>query len=106
MKTFTETQEWFEIEGSLATVGISQILQKEIGEVVYIQMPEVGTFLIKDQESVILESTKAALDTYAPLTGRVVAINEKVLQDSSLVNNDPENEGWLYKIDISDENNA
>lgn len=106
MKIFTETQEWFEIEGSIATVGISQMLQKEIGEVVYIQIPEVGTFLEKDQESVILESTKAALDTYAPLSGRIVAINEKVLQDSSLVNKDPENEGWLYKIDIGNEKSA
>ncbi|MEI6532015.1 MAG: glycine cleavage system protein H [Chlamydiota bacterium] len=103
MKTFTETEEWFEIEGNIATVGVSQTLQKEIGEVVYIQIPPVGTDLIKDQEAVILESTKAALDTYAPISGRIVAINKKVLEDPSIVNKDPEKEGWLYKIEICDE---
>lgn len=104
MKTFTETEEWYEIDGSFATIGISQTLQKEVGEIVYIQIPPVGTFLIKDQEAVILESTKAALDTYAPLTGRIVAINQKVLEDPAIVNKDPEKEGWLYKIEIDNEN--
>ncbi len=103
MKTFTETEEWFEIEGGIATVGVSRKLQREIGEVVYIQIPPVGTYIFKEQESVILESTKAALDTYAPLSGIIIAINKKVLEDPGIVNQDPENEGWLYKIEICNE---
>ena len=106
MKTFTETEEWFECDGAIATVGISQVLQKEIGDVVYIQMPALGSYLEEGQESVILESTKAALDTYAPLSGKVIAINEKVVEDPSIVNQDPENAGWLYKIEIGDEENS
>ena len=101
MKRFTETHEWVEIQDQLARVGISNLLQKEIGQIVFIDLPKVGQVLTEGQEAAILESTKAALDTYAPLSGTVVAINTRVKDNPSLINSSPENEGWLYQIALS-----
>lgn len=105
MKQFTETEEWLLEEEGIVTVGISRILAAEVGDIVFVQLPTLGSYLEKEKEAAILESTKAALDTYAPLSGRVVAINEKVLEDPSIINKSPEDEGWLYKL-VIDENRS
>jgi glycine cleavage system H protein len=106
MKEFTDTEEWFEQEGGVVTVGITRVLAAEVGDVVYVKLPLVGTLLEKEAEAAILESTKAALDTYAPVGGRVIAINQRVIEDPSIINKSPEDEGWLYKIAADEENSS
>lgn len=97
-KIFTASHEWYMKEGDVATVGISKYTQKELGEVVYLELPKVGQEVKVDEEVVILESTKAATDIPSPLGGRVIEINEPLLKDPRLVNQDPEGAGWLYKL--------
>lgn len=100
MKEFTPTHEWIEIEGASATVGITDHAQKELGEIVFVELPKIGQIVQKGEEVCVLESTKAAADVYSPASGRVTAINDKVVQDPSLINRGAESAGWLYKLEI------
>jgi len=100
MKHFTPTHEWIEMEGSIGTVGISDHAQKELGEIVYIELPKVGQMVHKGEEVCVLESTKAAADVYSPASGRVIAINDTVAQIPSLINRAAESAGWLYKLEV------
>lgn len=95
---FTDSHEWIKLEQEIGTVGISTFAQKELGQVVYIEMPKIGKQVKAGEEIVILESTKAAADIYAPVSGQVVAINEELLGKIDLLNTSPEKEGWLFKI--------
>ncbi len=95
---YSESHEWVVIEEEAATVGISDHAQKELGEVVFIQLPSVGDQLQAGQEAVVLESTKAAADIYSPVSGSITAVNTKLNEDPSLLNRSPEEEGWLFKI--------
>lgn len=100
---FTETHEWVEREGSdSACIGITAYAQKEIGEVVYVELPLVGSIVQAQQQVVVLESTKAAIDLYSPVSGKILAINQRLIDQPSLVNHSPEAEGWLYKIQLTD----
>lgn len=90
--------EWVVHETSSATVGITMEAVSEIGEIVYIELPKVGAQVEKGAEIVVLESTKAAIDLYSPLSGRVIAVNVALLHDLSLLNHKAESDGWLYKI--------
>ena len=101
MKLYTDTHEWIEVSGTEGTVGVSAHAQKELGEVVYISLPEVGRRVQAGQEVVILESTKAAADIYAPVSGVITAVNTKVKEVPDLLNQFPEGEGWIYKITLS-----
>lgn len=101
MKQFTDTHEWIEVSGNIGTVGVTAHAQKELGEVVYISLPEVGREVQSGQEVVILESTKAAADIYTPVSGTIVEVNEKVKETPDLLNQYPEDKGWIYKISIS-----
>lgn len=101
---YTESHEWVSLEEGVATVGISSFAQRELGDVVYVELPKIGTQLTKGKEAAVLESTKAAADVYAPLSGEVVAINEKLKEESSLINHSPEKEGWIFRMKPSNLN--
>jgi len=102
---FTESHEWVEIndESGLAFVGITAHAQKELGEIVYIELPKVGTQVQAGEEVAVLESTKAAVDISSPVTGEVVSVNERAKENTDLVNSAPESEGWLFKIKVAKE---
>jgi len=98
---YSESHEWVRLEGKLAVIGITSFAQKELGEIVYLELPKVGTKLKKGDEACILESTKAATDIYTPLTGKIVEVNPMLARDVSLLNNSPEKEGWLFKLELA-----
>lgn len=89
------------MEQGVGTVGITDHAQKELGEVVYIQLPRVGQKVRAGEEIVVLESTKAAADVYTPVSGEIIAINQKLAEHIHLINASPEEEGWLFKIQVS-----
>ncbi len=95
---FTESHEWIKIEGDLGIVGITEYAQKELGEVVYVELPSVGKTVRAGEEVAVLESTKAAADIYSPVSGEVVAINQNLNGFAEKINSSPEEEGWLFKI--------
>jgi glycine cleavage system H protein len=99
---FTETHEWIEVSGDTGVVGITQYAQKELGDIVYVELPKVGKSVQAGEEAVVLESTKAAADVYSPVTGTIVEINTTLNQASEIVNQSPEKEGWLFKIKLKD----
>ena len=101
MKLYSDTHEWIEVSGSEAVVGVSAHAQKELGEVVYISLPEVGRQVRAGEEVVILESTKAAADIYTPVSGIITAVNTKLKEAPDLLNQYPEAEGWIYKISLT-----
>ncbi|MDE3046630.1 MAG: glycine cleavage system protein GcvH [Verrucomicrobiota bacterium] len=100
-RRFTKSHEWIEVKGRVGTVGITHYAQKELGDIVYAQLPKVGQVLRAGQEVCVLESTKAAADIYTPVSGKVVAINEKVREEPALTNRDAEHTGWLFQIELS-----
>lgn len=99
---YSESHEWVLIENETAVVGISKHAQKELGEVVYVELPKVGDVVEAGKEAAVLESTKAAADIYSPLSGTITEVNELVKENPSLLNSSPENEGWIFKIAPSD----
>ena len=99
---FTREHEWVRVEGNTATVGISDHAQQALGDIVFAEVPEAGRELAKGQEAAVVESVKAASDVYAPVSGEVVEGNQAVADDPSLINSDPEGEGWFFKLELSD----
>lgn len=104
MKLFSPSHQWVEVENNstIAKVGISQFAAKELGEVVYVELPKVGDYLQLGEEAVILESTKAATDISTPLSGKVIAINRDLLTFPGKVSESPEGEGWLFQIEVGE----
>ena len=101
---YLSTHEWGRIdEEGVLTVGISDHAQDLLGDIVFIELPEVGDQLDAEGESAIVESVKAASDVYSPLSGEVIEINEKLLEEPEVVNNSPLEEGWFYKIKLNEE---
>jgi glycine cleavage system H protein len=98
--------DWARIEGGEATFGITWYAQDALGEVVFFEPPEVGASVTKDQAYTEVESVKAVSDVYAPLSGEVTAVNEKVAESPELINEDPYGEGWLAKVKLSDPSEA
>lgn len=99
---FTDSHEWIEMEGiDFARVGISIYAQKELGDIVYVELPAVGKQVNAKQEVAVLESTKAAADIYSPVSGTILEVNEKLRTAPELINQSPEHEGWIYKIQLS-----
>jgi len=98
---FSESHEWIVVNGNVGTVGITDYAQKELGSIVYIELPKVGQLLKLNQETCVLESTKAAADVYAPVSGKVIEINEALKANPSAVNKEAESTGWLFKIELS-----
>lgn len=99
---YTESHEWVKVEGSTATFGLTHHAQSELGDIVYVELPAVGKELQAGSEFGVVESVKAASDVYAPLSGKVVAVNEKLSQEPALVNRDCYGEGWLVKVEVKD----
>lgn len=97
---FTKEHEWIRVEGDTATVGISDHAQEQLGDIVFAEVPETGKRLSKGQEAAVVESVKAASDVYSPVSGEVVEGNSKVNDDPSIVNSDPEGEGWFFKLKL------
>jgi glycine cleavage system H protein len=95
---FTKEHEWIKVDGDVATVGITDHAQEQLGDIVFAEVPEAGRSLSKGQEAAVVESVKAASDVYAPVSGEVTEGNGKVVDDPSIVNSDPEGEGWFFKI--------
>lgn len=95
---YASTHEWARLEGDLVVTGISDHAQNSLGDLVYVEMPEVGTQLSAGQQAGVVESVKTASDIHAPVDGEVVEINPALEDDPELVNTDPYGEGWIYKI--------
>lgn len=102
MLKYTPDHEWLTLEGDVATVGITQHAVEQLGDLVFVQLPEVGAKLAKGDGAAVVESVKAASDVYAPLDGWVVAVNQGIVDDPSLVNSEPQGKGWFFKIKVAD----
>lgn len=102
MLKYTDEHEWLKLEGDVATVGITKHATTQLGDLVFVQLPEVGARLTKGNGAAVVESVKAASDVFAPLAGEVVAINQAIADDPSLVNSDPQGQGWLFKLRLAD----
>lgn len=100
---YVASHEWIRVEtDGTVTVGITDFAQEQLGDVVFIELPEVGTEVTADQDIAVVESVKAASDIYAPLTGKIIAINEAVVDAPETVNEDPYGEAWFFKIELAD----
>ena len=99
---YTEEHEWLDQDGDIVTVGITSHAAEQLGDIVFVELPEVGVEVTKDDEIVVIESVKAASDILAPLDGEIVEVNEVLADTPSKVNEDPEGDGWFFKIKPSD----
>jgi glycine cleavage system H protein len=99
---FTKEHEWIRVDGDVATVGISNHAQEALGDIVFAEVPDAGKTLSKGDDAAVVESVKAASDVYAPVGGEVVEGNAALADDPSLINRDPEGEGWFFKLKLSD----
>ena len=99
---YTASHEWIRLEGKSATVGITKYAQKELGEIVHIELPKVGQVVHVGDEICVLESTKAAADIYSPATGKITAVNEDLKHSAELINKSPEERGWIYRMEPSE----
>ena len=100
---YTEEHEWIRVEGESATVGITDFAQGQLGDIVFVEVPEAGRQVTKGGEAAVVESVKAASDVYAPVSGEVVEGNAALGDDPSLVNTDAEGAGWFFRLRLSDE---
>jgi glycine cleavage system H protein len=99
---FTREHEWINVDGDVATVGISDHAQQALGDIVFAEVPDAGRRLTKGGDAAVVESVKAASDVYAPVGGEVVESNSALSDDPSLINRDPEGEGWFFKLKLAD----
>jgi glycine cleavage system H protein len=99
---YTKEHEWIRVEGDTATVGITDFAQGQLGDVVFVEVPEAGRQVTKGGEAAVVESVKAASDVYAPVSGEIVEGNQALADDSSLVNSDPEGAGWFFRLRLAD----
>src|SRR6201998_1645263 len=99
---FTPDHEWLHIEGDIATIGITDYAQSQLGDVVFVELPKVGASLKKAEAAAVVESVKAASDVYAPISGEVVEVNEAITAEPALVNSDGARKAWFFKLRIAD----
>jgi glycine cleavage system H protein len=103
MKKYTKDHEWLEkVDGEVYKVGITEYAQEQLGDVILVELPEVGDSFSKEDEMVVVESVKAASDVYAPVSGQVVSVNEQLANDPALVNESAEQDGWLLEMEVED----
>ena len=100
---FTTDHEWLRVEDGVATVGITDYAQEQLGDLVFVELPEAGKTLSKGDTAVVVESVKAASDVYAPADGEITEANEALSSDPALVNSAPTGDGWLWKMKLADE---
>lgn len=98
---YTETHEWVFVTDSSATVGVTDHAQKQLGDIVYVELPKIGAIFKAGDVAAVLESTKAAADVYTPVSGEVIEINERLKNESEKINHSAEKEGWLFRIQMS-----
>ncbi|MCS3729984.1 glycine cleavage system protein GcvH [Bradyrhizobium betae] len=99
---YTSDHEWLAIDGDVATVGITDYAQSQLGDVVFVELPKVGRSLKKAEAAAVVESVKAASDVYAPVTGEVLEVNDALIAEPALVNSDAQSKAWFFKIRIGD----
>jgi glycine cleavage system H protein len=99
---FTSDHEWLRIEGDVATIGVTDYAQSQLGDVVFVELPEVGRKLKKTEAAAIVESVKAASDVYAPISGEVLEVNDALSADPALINSDAGGSAWFFKLKIAD----
>ena len=99
---FTEDHEWVRIEGEIATVGITEYAQEQLGDIVFVELPEAGAGMAQGDEAAVIESVKAASDVFAPMSGEVGDVNNALDAEPAIVNQDAQGEGWLFTMSISD----
>ena len=99
---FSKEHEWIKMDGDIATIGITQHATEMLGDIVFVELPELGSNVEKDGNAGVVESTKAASDVYTPVSGEVVENNQAVVDDPGKINSDPENEAWFFKLKIKD----
>ncbi|MDA9769801.1 glycine cleavage system protein GcvH [Emcibacteraceae bacterium] len=100
---YSEDHEWINVEGNSGTVGITDYAQNALGDIVFVELPEVGDDFAKGDEVAVVESVKAASEIYSPVSGEITAINEELEDNAALVNTSPDGDGWFFKIAISDD---
>lgn len=100
---FTDDHEWLRVENGIATVGITDYAQEQLGDLVFVELPETGKSLSKGDPAVVVESVKAASDVYAPADGEITAVNDKLADEPGLVNTAATGDGWLWKMKLADE---
>jgi glycine cleavage system H protein len=101
-KRYSKGHEWVSLDGGIATIGITDHAQEQLGDVVFVELPELNREVTAGEACAVVESVKAASDVYAPLTGKVVATNPGIIDDPALVNSDAEGTGWFFRLKIDD----
>lgn len=99
---FTQEHEWLSVESNIAVVGVTDYAQAQLGDVVFVELPDVGKVVAKGKEAAVVESVKAASDVYSPVSGTVTEANAALEGDPALVNSAPETDGWFFKLTLSD----
>ena len=99
---FSKEHEWLKVEGDVATIGITKHATEMLGDIVFVELPDIGTSIEKDGTAGVVESTKAASDVYTPISGEIVENNQSIVDDPAKINSDPENEAWFFKLKIKD----
>ncbi|WP_372604013.1 glycine cleavage system protein GcvH [Actibacterium sp.] len=99
---FTEEHEWLLVDGDVVVVGITEHAAEQLGDIVFVELPEEGATVTKDEEIVVIESVKAASDILAPLDGEIVEVNEAIVENPALVNEDPQGDAWFFKMKVDD----
>jgi glycine cleavage system H protein len=102
-RLYTKSHEWLTVDGKTATIGITDFAQSQLGDVVFLELPNAGRKLEAGESFGVVESVKAASDLYAPVSGRVAAVNDKLAGKPELINSDPYGDGWILKLDLSGE---
>ena len=97
---FSKEHEWIKLDGDTATIGITQHATEMLGDIVFVELPELGSSVAKDGNAGVVESTKAASDIYTPVSGEIIENNQSIVDDPAKVNSDPENEAWFFKLKI------
>ncbi|MEQ1670990.1 MAG: glycine cleavage system protein GcvH [Hyphomicrobium sp.] len=97
---FTDEHEWLRLDGDIATVGITEFASSQLGDLVFVDLPKAGAKLKKGSAAAVVESVKTASDVYAPLNGEVIAVNDAVSKDPTVISGDPLGAGWLYKMKL------
>jgi len=99
---YSKEHEWIKLDGDTAVIGITQHATEMLGDIVFVELPEIGSSVVKDGNAGVVESTKAASDIYTPVSGEIIENNHAIVDDPAKVNSDPENEAWFFKLKITD----
>ena len=99
---YSKEHEWIKLDGDTAVIGITQHATEMLGDIVFVELPEIGSSVVKDGNAGVVESTKAASDIYTPVSGEIIENNQAIVDDPAKVNSNPENDAWFFKLKITD----